>query len=163
MSCEQTPLPCFYIQLNSMRILIFVCSKNIAICLKQISKRQAGIFNSIRDSKQAAEKKLFKNQQSCFRLRENERLQGIWIATTGKKNRFLSLNGIVGEIPLKNYKKAEVSLFYTQVNMHHPCSMQKRKVSNNTVFVWKALNIRKTTLTFFFFKWKALWSYRNNY
>lgn len=67
----------FNIQLNSACILLFVCSENIAICLKQISKTQAGIFSSIRDSEQAAEKQLFKNLQPCFRLRQNERLQGI--------------------------------------------------------------------------------------
>lgn len=52
------------IQLNSTCILIFICSENIAICLKQISKRQAGIFNSIRDSEQAAESNYLKISNS---------------------------------------------------------------------------------------------------
>lgn len=66
----------FNIQLDSMCILIFVCSENIATCLRQISNRQAGIVNYIRDTEQATEKQLFKNQQSCFR-EQNKRLWSV--------------------------------------------------------------------------------------
>lgn len=93
--CENFAVRCMLhglivnIQLNSM--CIFVCSENIAICLEQISKRQAGIFNSIRDSEQVAESNYLKISNSVsdwdkMRASKVFILPGfitIWIAKTG--------------------------------------------------------------------------------
>lgn len=108
----------FNTQLNSTCILIFVCSENIATCLRQINNRQAGIVNYIRDSEQAAENQLFKNQRSCFREQNQGLKHSLYqilllfeLQQQRKTPGLLSLNGIVEEIPFKNNSKTEVNVF----------------------------------------------------